>query len=322
MKAGVIGLPFIVIFVLILGVVLLGILALRGWLRKSQPTAVASDLPSCGSCGYSVRGVSELVCPECGADLKVVGILKPGQRRTSVLAGCLMPLVVTIGMWALAVAGMVLAQRMLPSFDHGHADFLLRPESGEYESIDFICNATWVTPASATSSWSSFDANVTYGSGLPVMDFSIYPSATRTIVDTVDLVLEPKSTNHGASTTFQASIEPDSGKMAWMDANMQWHTSAGRVTQQDILDFLGAHGADTTRPDVQAEAQQLEGFLDEVLQGKNQFQLVGFRYGSYGGGSSGSIGPAWFVPAYFVTWIVLWIITLVVLSRRSIKKHA
>lgn len=37
----------------------------------------------CGKCGYAVRGASGLACPECGADLREVGI-KPvtGDVRT------------------------------------------------------------------------------------------------------------------------------------------------------------------------------------------------------------------------------------------------
>lgn len=37
--------------------------------------------PSCGGCGYCVRGLETFTCPECGADLREVGILTPGQRR-------------------------------------------------------------------------------------------------------------------------------------------------------------------------------------------------------------------------------------------------
>ena len=33
-----------------------------------------SDEMSCGGCGYAVRGLKALNCPECGADLRKVGI--------------------------------------------------------------------------------------------------------------------------------------------------------------------------------------------------------------------------------------------------------
>ncbi|MEA2711092.1 MAG: hypothetical protein QOF78_3693 [Phycisphaerales bacterium] len=37
--------------------------------------------PACGKCGYCVRGLAELTCPECGSDLREVGILAPGLRK-------------------------------------------------------------------------------------------------------------------------------------------------------------------------------------------------------------------------------------------------
>ena len=39
---------------------------------------------SCGGCGYNVHGLEQLHCPECGADLRAVGISKgsSGGKRT------------------------------------------------------------------------------------------------------------------------------------------------------------------------------------------------------------------------------------------------
>lgn len=40
------------------------------WLSRYSATGD----PTCGRCGYIVRGVSQLTCPECGSDLREVGI--------------------------------------------------------------------------------------------------------------------------------------------------------------------------------------------------------------------------------------------------------
>ena len=37
-----------------------------------------SDGAVCGRCGYSVKGLESFNCPECGADLREVGIHRPG----------------------------------------------------------------------------------------------------------------------------------------------------------------------------------------------------------------------------------------------------
>jgi hypothetical protein len=34
--------------------------------------------PSCRACGYAVRGLPSFTCPECGSDLRDVGIDTPG----------------------------------------------------------------------------------------------------------------------------------------------------------------------------------------------------------------------------------------------------
>src|SRR5688572_23757491 len=39
------------------------------------------EVPSCGSCGYCVIGLETMTCPECGKDLREVGILTPGTAK-------------------------------------------------------------------------------------------------------------------------------------------------------------------------------------------------------------------------------------------------
>jgi len=42
---------------------------------------------TCGRCGYSVAGLTGLSCPECGSDLRTVGIAPPtaGRSRTTAM---------------------------------------------------------------------------------------------------------------------------------------------------------------------------------------------------------------------------------------------
>lgn len=46
-------------------------------LRRSTP---ANPDPTCGKCGYCVRGIMTLTCPECGSDLREVGIRPPRKK--------------------------------------------------------------------------------------------------------------------------------------------------------------------------------------------------------------------------------------------------
>jgi class 3 adenylate cyclase len=47
--------------------------ALRRW--KNRRAARAANEPSCGRCGYLVKGLTTFTCPECGSDLRDVGIV-------------------------------------------------------------------------------------------------------------------------------------------------------------------------------------------------------------------------------------------------------
>src|SRR4051812_24607510 len=58
-------LPFIV--VLFIGFAF----ALRKWNNRRR----GAD-PSCGRCGYLVKGLTTFTCPECGSDLREVGIVR------------------------------------------------------------------------------------------------------------------------------------------------------------------------------------------------------------------------------------------------------
>jgi len=46
-----------------------------------QPSGDSAE-PTCGKCGYCVRGISGLICPECGSDLREVGIIPAGGLRS------------------------------------------------------------------------------------------------------------------------------------------------------------------------------------------------------------------------------------------------
>jgi hypothetical protein len=43
------------------------------------------SIPSCRACGYAVKGLPSFICPECGSDLREVGIDTPGAGRELLL---------------------------------------------------------------------------------------------------------------------------------------------------------------------------------------------------------------------------------------------
>ncbi len=67
------------------------------WATSGSSIASAKNEMSCGKCGYAVRGLSQLNCPECGADLREVGIKRLGSPRRR-----------TIGMVLTIICGLLL----------------------------------------------------------------------------------------------------------------------------------------------------------------------------------------------------------------------
>ncbi len=55
-------------------------LALAIWVGLRRVRAKLNRDPSCGACGYAVRGLPSFQCPECGSDLRDVGIITPRIR--------------------------------------------------------------------------------------------------------------------------------------------------------------------------------------------------------------------------------------------------
>ena len=78
MSAGMVGAVLVIFFAL------LGIATVVLWeVTRPAPRTVTTAGPrrgGCGGCGYDARGLPTPICPECGADLRVVGTLDPTVR--------------------------------------------------------------------------------------------------------------------------------------------------------------------------------------------------------------------------------------------------
>src|SRR5688572_27215796 len=63
----------------VLLVAALALVTVRWFMRRRQLRAAAG--PSCGRCGYLVQGLTTFTCPECGSDLRQVGIVGGAADR-------------------------------------------------------------------------------------------------------------------------------------------------------------------------------------------------------------------------------------------------
>jgi len=60
--------------------------------------------PSCGNCGYAARGISTLTCPECGSDLREVGIVRHQPSRFPMFVTFLVASIIVLCAVAFAMA--------------------------------------------------------------------------------------------------------------------------------------------------------------------------------------------------------------------------
>ncbi len=79
--AATIALLPLLLLLLILGGLVYGIIL---WITSGKGGTKGEM--ACGGCGYAVRGLEALNCPECGADLRMVGINRgaSGSRKTGI----------------------------------------------------------------------------------------------------------------------------------------------------------------------------------------------------------------------------------------------
>jgi hypothetical protein len=81
---------------LLLFLAIFGVLLLASMLRGRGTVQGLADGGACGRCQYNVRGLTTFLCPECGADLREVGILPPAQSGVTLSKWVVVILVVTL----------------------------------------------------------------------------------------------------------------------------------------------------------------------------------------------------------------------------------
>jgi hypothetical protein len=98
----------IVIFIV---VAVVGLLIVTLLPRRSAPAAGDA---ACGSCGYSTRGLETLTCPECGEDLRRVGIIPSGGAARRRLGFLIPAIVFTAALLFIGVPANSLLTDLLP----------------------------------------------------------------------------------------------------------------------------------------------------------------------------------------------------------------
>ncbi|MEM9415419.1 MAG: hypothetical protein AAGA29_08090 [Planctomycetota bacterium] len=283
------------------------------------------NIPACGKCGYPARGLNTLDCPECGADLREVGIMTPNMRRQGV-SGCLLPVGFTVLVLVLALGARPAYFRHIPHRDVVQLNTGLYPNSHAYREIELVVTvALTYTPASQSGGGAS-----TFSGGTYYTKSGSHRTAQRTLswgilqppaeIRAIRVKVRPV-TNATAWIDGFIEVDPQTHSYEWSNPQGNTHQSASPLTHQEVLAFLKACGADANDPGVQRESQELFALIDGVSKGMSNFTLSEFAGPSSLSSHSTSSGPAagWGL-GYLGGWLALWITGLVWIGRRRKRK--
>ncbi len=285
---------------------------------NSKPT---HGLPACGRCGYPARGISGLNCPECGADLREVGI-SLGRSHQLVGAGCIVSIVFTIALVIVASILNPMIVNLFPDYETQSFSIRLSPNSQAFGEAFLHVDASELIPSNSintglggtSTTWNQS------GTGGRTTTVSLGTGGGQRTVNRVAFSARynPRSKHAWKEIFFE--VNPQSLEAAWTDQSGNPRSSNGVFSDQDMLAYMADIGIDTSKPDVQAEANELQGVMTGLAQGMSQFTFTNFDSQGSAFTSHYLEAPEWFDPVYFFTWLVLWVVGLVFISRRGRKK--
>lgn len=254
--------------------------------------------PSCGACGYPVRGLKVNRCPECGGDFKQVGVTRPGKPRPiGAIDWCA---IWTVFLWIGSSIVTPIAEPFWPTVrDSQIFGDMGSPWSKKYSGIQFEFDERW---------WST-------------------GAASRT------LRLEILHSN--GTLSGLTNLEGDESSFTVVQNGSNPGALPG-TTPQDVLDWMKRHGITaangTAWPGavsdpmklsqdeaVLAEAQAISETIKRYMTGKTPVELSrSFRSG--GNNSITSHGPVYQLEVHILGWIV-WIGGCLVIIVKRWRKH-
>ena len=273
-------------------VVWLAVTVVRG--RKgAAPTG-----PVCAACGYSVVGLATTTCPECGGDLRAVGIVAPGAKRPGpgLLAAFLL-YTLLLGFVAVVVTSVLVSVLpMLRTYERSVR--LVTPASGAYKEVIIRTRG---------QNWGT-------GGTPPPAEIELVPTGGATRPAPPRLVLRSDGSYQFTGAGSTAVVRPD------------------RFGPPAVIAWLKAAGIDTAPGHVREEATRIAGeariAARTARRGLNR-AVGGFSSSSSGGGSGGQFAsnftnetadrrPSLLAPPLLVLfWLAVWVCGLTYLARRS-----
>ncbi len=257
----------------LLVLVLVVVIAINVFILASRKRGPRVSQPSCGQCGYAVFGLPTFTCPECGADLREVGIVTPGQSGMSPrMRGLLLVLIWTLALPVAAFVATIVIVNAIPQTTTITAQRTLNsPNSNAYDEI----HLTQVRADRGSTRMSN------------ILTVTLISAEAGPSPMTVD------ATNHGYSYRRKSGSEVKAD---------------GGPDTKTFLDWMADAGIDPENAQVKLEAAELSTLAQRA--GVNLVSDLPAKHFVMGGTSlSSSTGPErWLLAIVGVFWLVVWLL--------------
>lgn len=205
-------------------VLVIAAVALIGSSRRRRRDELAG--PVCGSCGYSVVGLTGMTCPECGFDLRHAGIITPHTpSQSGRVVGGVVVFSAVVCLVAILGSGAVISILPLNHFDREQVQ-LKDPDSGAYQAVALDAGGASYFPIPR---------------GLPVR---------------IDLT--PNPGRGGTSPSSWLLARPDGG-YEYVAAGAPRVVRPGAFGPAAVMEWMKAAGIDTAARSVSKEAARIAG---------------------------------------------------------------
>ncbi len=265
--------------------------------RRSRVRSVSR--PCCGRCLYAVAGLTSLTCPECGSDLRVVGILTPAMRRPTGPWLAIILWTLALPVPALVISG-VLSSLIMPERHEYEERWLLTPTSDVgVTHIDFTASASsWNWP------WNR-PGDAAWHEAPDTLRFAVFAPA------------------NGSAPRGELIVDLD---------RSAWRTSSD-LQDRPLTDLngetLGAWLAETCGEPAQALAAPVDSIVDSIAASSlgrtaitpalRGVSILGAINSTQSGSMSMSGPLTGSILALLGFWVVVWLLVSVLLYRRQTR---
>ena len=284
------------LFIIVVSAALLGAITTGGAAAiHIRARKLRGDLARCGRCGYAVAALTRMVCPECGSDLRDVGIVPASKGALQMFLLLAIPSTFLLMLFALISVCLVaiLLTYLIGARTTWEEDILLR----------------W-TP------WTVMFRVEVHGLS--------YRSETSAIANSI--TKQRLRTTQGISSTL--TVNPARGECSYESRNGKLVTKAGKLDANLIVEWLSANGRKPAKPkwgverakavvelvDRMTSAAGGRGQLrvpDPEQEGKYLAQAAYYRRDMRFWSPRG-----WYLPAATTFWFIIWLAWLIFLHRK------